>query len=193
MTAHVDSIVSLCSDQTYRGLVSASRECPELIAVVSDYREERGLPRLAVGLASNEVRLSPWLDHKGFEHGIKSVLTNQRATAMAAREKKFADARKDIAIAVGLAYHRQIKRLCQSEYGTVLYGRGGQVTADSDRYSKKWHRAHGPAKNSNGGARITGYGKTARVLLENHRGTVVATLPLPPKGVDISTWIHDVV
>lgn len=174
----------LSCDPVYRAIVSDCLKAgspPELLGVVSDYREDKGLPRLACKagcLAKKEARRpSSWYP----------PLTPEDEKAKA-RE----DERKALACKIGDLYHQHIGRLFQSKWGEVLYGKGGQETRDRDRYSKKWHNSYGSAKNLNGGARIAGEGRKAQIILENHRGTQVAILPWPPKGLDsagIVAWL----
>lgn len=189
----------LSRDPVYRSMVRAAmtpNSDPSILGAISDYREERGMPRLAKRsgrLAKKEKVLtnpSYMIDMRTPEQ----VAAADVAAAEAARRKVL----EDLAVAVGRAYHAHCVRLYQSKYASVLYGRGGQETSDRDRYSKGWHNSFGPATCCNGGARILTdeNGKDVAIVLENHRGTEKARLPMPPKDADLAnliTWIRSVV
>lgn len=104
----------------------------------------------------------------------------------AEREKSFAEKRKSLALSLALSYHKRVSALHQSKHASTEYGIGGRECTDWDLYSKAWHRRYGPANYRNSGARIVGYAQSARVVLENYRGTEVARLPLPPKDAIFS-------
>ncbi len=110
----------------------------------------------------------------------------QTRAAKEARETRAIELHRGTALSIGKAYHDQISDLYQSKRGEVQYGCGGEEHLDWSAYGNSYHNprtgAKWPAKWRNAGARIVGAGKTVRIVIESHRGTEVARLPLPPKG-----------
>lgn len=84
----------------------------------------------------------------------------------------------NLALKVGYNYHNNTHKLFQSKYGKILYGRGGQVTVDRERYSKGYHSSFGPFRNLNGGARLDNEIKPTCIIIENFRGTEVVRIKL---------------
>jgi len=89
--------------------------------------------------------------------------------------------RRQLAVEIGREYHRTVRSLYTSQYADVIYGHGGEVETDGERYSRGWHREHGPARHRNAGARLDDETRPKYVILENFRGTEVARLPLPAR------------
>jgi hypothetical protein len=69
--------------------------------------------------------------------------------------------------------------LFTSQRAAVVYGLGG---GEGSSYPYKGSYKTWKAKWKNAGARVVGFARSGRVVLENHRGTEVARLPLPPAG-----------
>lgn len=142
---------------------------PAPLLIYADWLEEQG----EAESAARERNTAKWL------------VARLKREAKAAREQKYADARRDIAVAVGNAYHVRIEDLYQSKRGEVVYGSGGKEIVDWDAYGKRGYcNPHTgkkqPAKYRQAGARVIGFGRSGRILLENHRGKEKARLPLPP-------------
>jgi uncharacterized protein (TIGR02996 family) len=139
-----------------------------------------------------------WLEEQGrtFDATCQrnTVAAQQLEAARQAREtreKKYADARRGVALALGASFHHRIQSLYTSKRATVAYGPGGLQELDWDAYGKRGYvNPHTgrkqPAKWQNAGARIIGYARSGRVVVETSRGTEVARLPLPPVGADFS-------
>jgi hypothetical protein len=108
---------------------------------------------------------------------------------------------KDLAYAIGNAYHKNVKALAKSSDGYVVYGKGGQEETSMDSYSKGWHAKYGPKRWKNAGVRLDGLVarvshntfthtippqgvKKLALILESHLGNLVATIHLGklPKG-----------
>lgn len=91
---------------------------------------------------------------------------------------------KEIALAVGAAFDERIAALVAAADGIVVYGPGGLAGLSWDKYSKGWHRSHGPARWNNAGARI----ESGDVIVENFRGTEKfrVALDLLPAGVPVA-------
>jgi len=146
--------------------------------VYADWLEEHDEPESAAYLRASVRRLIARAEEA-------------KRKAKEAREQKYQDARREVALAVGQAYHARIEDLYQSKRGEVVYGRGGQEVVDWDAYGKRGYRNPNtgrkqPAKYRQAGARVVGYARSGRVVLENHRGTEKARLPLPPQGAVFS-------
>lgn len=65
--------------------------------------------------------------------------------------------------------------LVDADVAVCAFGAGGQEVADWDRYSKGWHRSHGPARYRAAGVRVVG----RTVLVDDSRGRTVGRWELP--------------
>lgn len=84
---------------------------------------------------------------------------------------------KDVADEIAWWYHRR-HALFHSSYGTIAWGRGGQEVEDWHKYSKAYHKTHGPARWKNAGVRLDSETQPTSIILENYRGKQVAYVSL---------------
>lgn len=86
---------------------------------------------------------------------------------------------KSLAVGMAERYHRGVKSLYRSSRACVEYGHGGREDTNYC-YRGAWKGT--PARWRNAGARLDNEVKPTAVIIENHLGNVVATLPLPREG-----------
>lgn len=89
------------------------------------------------------------------------------ATRAANREQR----NRDLSLAIANAWHRNVNPLYSSEAGSVQYGSGTHDAEAWDRYSKGWHRSHGPSRWKNAG--VTRDIKTGLVRIYPVRGAAI--------------------
>lgn len=178
------------------GRFAEVRDTPEAAtqaAILADALEEAGyadvgtLAALRSGTVSYRTaedigHLADGRVREGFARAETTRLAREKKDA---REQKYADARRDTALAVGARWHATVADLFTSVRAAVVYGRGGEEVVDWDAYGKRGYAnphtgKRQPAKYRNAGARIVGFGRSGRIVLESSRGTEVARLPLPP-------------
>lgn len=83
-----------------------------------------------------------------------------------------------VAVDIAWGYHSGEGRLFSSKHGAISWGRGGQEREDWNKYSKRYHRSHGPARWKNAGVRLDSETHPTCIILENHRGKEVARILL---------------
>lgn len=99
--------------------------------------------------------------------------------------KSFAEILRSLESYAAEAAEQNERTLVRSSEARVeLFQRGGRQEISWDRYSKKWHRSHGPSRWLNAGVRIVIEDDHPQIVVENYRGNVVATLNLPGDDVD---------
>lgn len=119
---------------------------------------------------------------------LESLLEEASRDRKESREQAFRERWMSVAVALGQSWHKRIGALYQSKRAEVVYGCGGQEVVDFDAYGKRGYiNQHTgrkqPAKWRNAGAALDGANRRkARIVLQNHLGKTVATLPIPPDG-----------
>jgi len=142
------------------------------------------------GINRGNARLvfADWLDERGEMYAADEQRTFAAScyrTAgkerKAAREKKYAATRRELALQVAHGYSRRIAALAASQYAGIDFGHGGVEQIDWDNTHRNPHTGNScPRKFRNAGVRVIGFGRSGRIVMENSRGTETARLPMPP-------------